>query len=452
MSRATEKIYTIQKPAKKPDFADLMKFIYEIQTDATATENLARIEADYLSWDEFRKKSWITDDRKEIYWAATKEFRRHFRFSTPIKDKDGNNYTFSPLNHNEFLHDIDLEFGGNFIGIKDFDDSNKRQIIRRNLIEESIASSKLEGANTSREAARIMLKEGRKPRNKSERMIVNNHEAMLKAEQELRHKPLSMETLFELHRIVTKETLEDENLEGKLRETLDAKGNRLKIMPWDETTVAYTVPDREFVDEQLPRLIDFANDELPHNFIHPLFKAVMLHFWVGLLHPFEDGNGRLARILFYWYMLRKGYWAFAYLSLSEKILKSPTQYAMSYLNSEQDDYDLNYFLHYNLKKLKLARSDLQKFAQAQIEENKIQGQIAMGQHGLNIRQIRLLHYLIKDEQRFTNVTAHKNNHQISNMTAVTDLKSLVEKGLLRKLRSGKNINYFPMPKIEEILK
>ena len=223
-------------------------------------------------------------------------------------------------------------------------------------------------------------------------------------------------------------------------------------MPWDQSTVTYVAPDREFVDAQLPKLIAFANDEKPGVFIHPLFKAIMLHFWIGLLHPFEDGNGRLARILFYWYMLKKGYWAFAYLSISERISKSPRQYAMAYVYAEQDDLDLNYFIHYNVQKLKLARTHLQKYIKEQIDENKRQSQFAMSEHGLNLRQIKLLHYLTKDEQRYTNVNSHRNSHNIANMTAVTDLRQLVEKGLLKKIRSGRNVSYFQTETAKTVLK
>ncbi len=313
-----------------------------------------------MSWDEFRNKNLPADDRENL-WRIIQANRTFARKPTPIVDKDGSQYAFDPHRNVEFLHHVDLELGGNMIGISDFGEGDKRQIIRRNLIEESIASSKLEGANTSREAARRMLNEGRRPRDKSELMIVNNHRAMLLIEENLKNEPLSLNLLLELHKQVTSGTLKDAALEGTLRDTLDEDGNRLKIMPWDETTVAYVAPDREFVEAHLPRLIKFANDEDNSGFVHPLFKAIMLHFWIGLLHPFEDGNGRLARLLFYWYMLRKGYWAFAYLSLSERILKSPKQYAMAYIYAEQDGYDLNYFIQYNVDKLKLARQHLQDY-------------------------------------------------------------------------------------------
>ena len=339
------------------------------------------------------------------------------------------------------------------LGVADFSEGDKRQIIRRNLVEESIASSKLEGANTSREAARRMLNEGRKPRDKDEQMIVNNHAVMKRIEEETKSEPLSIELLKDLHKQITNNTLSDPTHEGAFRQTFDSKGNRLKIMPWDETTVTYVAPDREFVDQQLPHLIAFANDRNTGGFIHPLFKAIMLHFWIGLLHPFEDGNGRLARILFYWYMLKKGYWAFSYLSLSERILKSPKQYAMAYVYTEQDGYDLNYFIHYNIGKLKLARDDLQIYLKQKIAENRQSLHLVQMGHNFNTRQLKLLQYLSKDEQRSTNMSAYHNiNDDVGYLTAVSDLKKLVEGEFLTKRKVGRNVFYFPTRKVKTLFK
>jgi Fic family protein len=190
------------------------------------------------------------------------------------------------------------------------------------------------------------------------------------------------------------------------------------------------VHTEDTLDVELPKLVKFANDQDNSGFIHPLFKAITLHFWIGLLHPFEDGNGRLARIMFYWYMLRKGYWAFSYLSLSERIQKSPSQYAMAYVNAEQDGCDLNYFIQYNIDKLKLAREQLQKYLSEKIIENRRAISLIQKGHGFNQRQIRLLQYLAKDEQRMTSPSAYNNvNSDIGYVTAMADLKKLVEGGL-----------------------
>lgn len=49
---------------------------------------------------------------------------------------------------------------------------------------------------------------------------------------------------------------------------------------------------------------------------------------IAYMHPFVDGNGRTARALFYWYMLKSGYWLTEYLSISRVIAKSKSPMKM----------------------------------------------------------------------------------------------------------------------------
>lgn len=440
-----QNLENFQFPEKHEDIVALV-------TSTEVQKAIFQAQERYLPWLEFREKSWVPGNKEHV-WALMRIQRQANNRDTPILDKTGMYYKFNPNSYSQFLHEVDLELGGAMIGISDFSEGDKRQIIRRNLIEESISSSKLEGANTSRDAARRMLTAGRKPKDKDERMIANNHAVMKRIEEETKSEPLSIELLKDLHKLVTQGTLSDPSHEGAFRQTFDAKGQRLKILPWDETTVVYVAPDREFVDAQLNELIKFANDKDSSGFIHPLFKAIVLHFWIGLLHPFEDGNGRLARILFYWYMLRKGYWAFSYLSLSEKILKSPKQYAMAYIYSEQDGFDLNYFIHYNISKLKLARDDLQKYLKEKIDENRQALKIIQSGHNFNKRQLKLLQYLSKDEQRNTTFSSYQNiNIDVGSVTVASDLKKLVEGEFLTKHKMGRNVYYYPTPKVRTLFK
>jgi Fic family protein len=417
----------------------------EMRTIATEIQN------SYLSWDKFKNKSWVPNKEKEKIWSWIKIQRHVSSKATPILDQNGKPFFFNSTGFTEFLHQVDLELGGNFMGIDDFSNNDKQKFIRRNLIEESIASSQLEGANTSRFTAKKMLQEGRKPKDKSEQMIVNNHQTMQWIEEEFAQKDLSLDTLCELHRRITHNTIEEEHI-GVLRETFDKNGNPLTVRPWDGNTITYTAPPKEFVEANIQKLILFANDQDNGDFIHPLLKAIMLHFWIGLLHPFEDGNGRLARTLFYWYMLKRKYWAFSYLSLSERILKSSKQYSMAYIYTEQDDNDLNYFIHYNIQKLKLARNTFQEYIKRKVAENKnISVMIGKG-YKLNQRQLRLLQYLAKNEQSFTLFSEYYRENNISKMTASSDLKKLVNEDLLKRVRSGKNVYYYPTTEVNKLFK
>ncbi|MBP9727316.1 MAG: Fic family protein [Gammaproteobacteria bacterium] len=444
-----EEIYKIYSPFKLSD-GDM-----KLLEDPEILDAFNKANENYLHWEELRYKTWIpkkfaTESAKEVFWSLLRIKRAIDSTITPIRDKNGACFKVNARNYNEFLHIADKELAGNFMGIAPLSEASKKQFISRNLIEESIASSQLEGANTSRAVAKKMLLEGRKPNNHSEQMIVNNYQAMLKIEQELCNKDLSFELICELHSIITDKTLAEDK-KGKLRETFDKHGERLKVIPW-LNEVTYVAPDKEFVEAELPKLIDFANDKNTNNaeFIHPIIKAIMLHFWIGLLHPFEDGNGRLARTLFYWYMLKHGYWAFKYLSLSEKIKKSSKQYSMAYIYSEQESHDLTYFIQYNIEKLKIARKDFQEYIEKKLKENISTVQINQEKYHLNERQTKLLHYLHQETENRTNIAAYQLSYVVKKGTAIADLKKLVEKKFLRKKKLGRNTFYYPTQAIHEL--
>lgn len=450
-----EETYQINSPPMQMDklhATDLHKFLADLDIKAA----LMRADEDYLHWDELRYKNWIPDKSgldKELFWTLVRFNRLISAAITPIKDSKSQHFIMNTNSYGQFLHIIDKEMAGNFMGIPGLSESDKRHFITRSIIEESIASSQLEGANTSRIVAKKMLLEGRKPNNHSEQMIVNNHKTMLKIEQELYKEELSLDLICELHSMITDQTIPKEK-QGVLRETLDEDGNKLVVKPFDDKIIAYVTPDKEFVEAELPRLIDFANDKEKNSnsFIHPLIKSIMIHFWIGLLHPFEDGNGRLARILFYWYMLKNEYWAFAYISLSEKIKKSHKQYAMAYIYSEQENCDMTYFINYNIKKIKLAQKDFQSYIIRKIKENQSTISLSQQEYNFNERQIKLLQYFNQKMENRTNIVAHMKLYSIQKVTAINDLKDLIQKGFLVKRKHGRNVFYYPTEQIKSIFK
>ena len=126
---------------------------------------------------------------------------------------------------------------------------------------------------------------------------------------------------------------------------------------------------------------------------------------------------------------------------------------MSFIYSEQDGFDLNYFIHYNIQKLKMAREQFGEYLKTKIAENRQFIRIMESGHSLNPRQLRLMQYLAKDEDRRTSVSAYHNiNTDIGYVTAVADLKRLVEEKFLVKVRAGRNIIYRPTAKIRTLIK
>ncbi|MBI2443308.1 MAG: Fic family protein [Candidatus Levybacteria bacterium] len=255
--------------------------------------------------------------------------------------------------------------------------------------------------------------------------------------QEYKDKKMSHEVLFDLHRLITKDTL-DQDKQGRYRRDSD------NITVNDQVEFVYYIPPKEkFVAQEIERLIKFANNEDGGGFMHPIIKAIFLHFWIGVLHPFYDGNGRLARTIFYWYLLREGYWTMQYLPISLVILEAPTKYGMAFVYSEQDDFDVTYFYDFHMKKLMQALKNFDAYLERKLEENKKIQTLFHANYNLNPRQIQALHYLLSQgEGSYVNPSSYEVLCGISRTTAIADLKAIERMKLVESKKIGKYVRYY----------
>ena len=435
---------------KKPDLSkvELGKTIENISKQ-NKKEELSKLIQEtsqpiYLYWDKVKYKILPKGISKEEFWSIVKFTRNTQKIKSAIKNENEKYFTWIKLPEiEEFFHKLDLNTGGSFFALKEnADEKNKQKLIFRGVMEEAIASSQLEGAITTRKVAKQFLREGRKPRNESEQMILNNYQTMQIIESEYKNKELNLTLVFELHKMITKNTIA-ENEQGKFRKDED------NIIVSDSSNIIYHQPPKiSFVKKEMKKFIKFANDEMNTQFLHPVIKAIMLHFWIGYLHPFTDGNGRLARLMFYWYLLKKDYWAFSYLPISKIIKKSPVQYGNAYVYSEQDDLDLTYFIDYNIRKIKSAISDFEEYLERKSKENLRMNKLSRAKYNLNERQIQLLQHLYGDKNERTSLSVHINIYQITKMTAIKDLKNLEKFGFIISEKRGRNVYYYATDKIE----
>ena len=403
----------------------------------------------YLFWNKVRHKPRPDGVSAEDFWALIKLLRRLSpnRIRTEVRNEGGEFFTWQPVpGLDYFLHQVDMELGGFLASATAEDPTQRQRFIARGITDEAIASSQLEGANTTRRVARRMLKEKRQPKNNSEQMILNNYQAMLDIDNNLKDQELSVDLLLELHETITNDTIDAGDV-GRFRSKQD------NIWVWDQSKeIIYHIPPSvKFLKQEMKRFIRFANDDLaPQRFIHPVIKAIILHFWLAFLHPFVDGNGRLARIIFNWYLARKNYWAIAYLPVSKMIRNSPAQYRDAYAFSEHDDNDLTYFIDYNTSVISKAMEDLKKYiTQREIENRKLVA-VVRQQYGLNDRQIQLLKFFNKNEGATTTIKTHSQISGVSRMTARKDLERLEELGLLSSRKVGYTKPFSATDKLTEL--
>lgn len=436
-------IKTIEKPdSSKIRESKKVEFLHNEDQLKTLSPFIQKTISPYASWAMVKHWPLPNGVRPEEFWLFISVMRNMKRVPSVIHDTMDKPFYWSRslLNIDELLHHIDMKLGGNLLILGEHNNKQtQRRLLSRGIMEEAIASSQLEGAHTTRKAAKKMLTEGRKPRTHDEQMIVNNYNAMCMIEDELKEKPLDEITLLALHKTLTTKTLDNESEVGRYRRD----DERIEVSSRDGTELYHVAPPEKFVKREIRRFLSYANDELNDaDFIHPVIKAIFLHFWMGYLHPFTDGNGRMARALFYWYLLRKGYWAFAYLPLSTFIKRSSGQYRDAYLYSEQDRNDLNYFLDYNMHKIAQTMDEFERYIHRMGDENSKMVSRARGEFGLNDRQIQLLQFFYKNKDATTSVTTYIKINEVARMTAINDLKGLLDKGFVVSKKVGRTVYYY----------
>ncbi|HBX51225.1 MAG TPA: cell filamentation protein Fic [Bacteroidales bacterium] len=422
----------------------LNKEVHKLRLNDEFQSLVNDINEKYLYWDKAKYNATNLVSEPKVLWAAIKLSRT----INAKKIQFGEHKFFYNLTDfiQKELHEFDLHIGGH-LGTRNLipEDDKKRYLVS-SIMEEAIASSQIEGAVTTRKQAKEMLRKNIKPKNKSEQMILNNY-ITIKHIVEIKDEPITTERFLEIHRLISSQTLPDTKYEGKYR-----KDNEIKVIDVVNGNIVHSPPDYREISKLLNDVFIFFNNDKNDQFIHPIIKGCIIHFMIGFIHPFVDGNGRTARALFYWYLLKNGYWLTEYLSISRLIVKSKAQYARAYQYTEMDDNDLTYFINYKIKTMEMAFDSLREYIQLKINEKR-KGINFQRIKGINTRQAEIIKWIFEEPNLMFSVKEIENRLTISNQTARTDLTELVNRGYLEIINlNNKTKGFCRTENFENILK
>jgi Fic family protein len=407
----------------------------------------------YLHWDKLKRLDPPAGLSPEEWWWRIKVVeRRPSMRQLSLTDANAAPFSYSlPDSLLRSLHHVDQRCSGEVAmdEVVTSDRQARQRYLVNSLMEEAIRSSQLEGATTSRRVAKELLRSGREPKDRSERMILNNYRALQYMRNEMSG-ALSPESVLELHRIVTDGTLRDPSAAGRLQRPGE---ERVAVYARDDGRRIHKPPPAEQLPERLQRLCDFANeDENDQQFIHPVIRAILLHFCLAYDHPFEDGNGRTARILFFWSMRERGYWLVEYLSISRILREAPARYERAFLETETDGGDTTYFLIHQLQAIEQAIKELDGYLARKMGEIKEVEALIHGGDGFNHRQLALLSDALRHPDRSYSFGGHAEIHRVTHETARTDLSRLADRDLLVQRKVGREYVFESVPDLASRLK
>ena len=404
--------------------------LLEIFSKNICVENIMAIDKindEYLYWDKVKYLSIKDNISNNDLWACIKAYRL---LSQKVVWPKYHIVLSLSNQMQRFCHEFDMNFGGSWGTDYIAGDVNKKQYLISSLMEEAISSSQMEGASTTRKVAKDMLRKNIVPRDKSQQMIYNNYQTICYI-AENKEKKLSREMLCEIHRLMTENTLDNKEDAGRFR-----SNNDVVVENAITHETVHTPPSFEEIPEFISDLCAFFNDNDNTIFIHPIIRGIIIHFMIAYVHPFVDGNGRTARAVFYWYMLKQGYWLTEYLSISRIISSSKKAYEKAFLYTEADSNDIGYFVHYNLKVLDKAFKALQVYIKRKQEERHAASKyIHIG--NINERQAQIIQMFYNDRQRVVTIKDLQLKFQISPTTAKHDVMGLVKRGIVKEIPFNK---------------
>ena len=386
-----------------------------------------KVNADYEYWDKAKYKKLPEGFTPQMLWTNVKASR--LRSTIPVWNKYGINLCVTSQMQ-RLCHEFDMKFGSFWEVEGDSQSAEKKYYLSSSLMEEAIYSSKMEGASTTRIVAKDMLRKKKSPQNKSQQMIVNNYNT-IQYIVEHKEQPLTEELLLTIHRLMTEKTLDILEDAGRFR-----TNDKVVVADMVEGDIIYTPPSFQEIPEFVESLCDFFNNDNPRTFIHPIIRGIIVHFMLAFMHPFVDGNGRTARALFYWYMLKEGYKLTEYMSISRVIAKSKANYEKAFRYVENDGNDMGYFVAYNLGALEKSFQQLRDYIQRKQREKRAASSFMMAGN-INQRQALILQRLKEEPDTIFTVKDVQEQFSVSSMTARKDLSALVLQGYLKEIALNK---------------
>lgn len=223
---------------------------------------------------------------------------------------------------------------------------------------------------------------------------------------------------------------------GKYR---DGKNGPMQVVSgvMGRETVHFEAPDAGLIDKEMKVFLNWLNKETKDDLV---IKSAIAHLWFVTIHPFEDGNGRIARAISDLFLSRSDESPLRFYSMSSQIMKERKEYYRMLELTQRGELDITLWIEWFLNCLKRAIDN----SKIELEKVLVKHKLFTGSTNidLNERQRDMISRIVEGFEG--NITAVKWSKitKCSKDTALRDIKDLIEKGLfIRNDAGGRSTNY-----------
>jgi Fic family protein len=206
--------------------------------------------------------------------------------------------------------------------------------------------------------------------------------------------------------------------------------------------IHFEAPSAERVPHEMEQFLNWLNSE---NEMDLVLKSIIAHFWFVTIHPFEDGNGRIARAILDMWLAKSDHSKIRFYSLSNQIFKEHKHYNSIIEETQKGKSDITKYIEWFLGCFE--RALIASEQNLEIILDKAHFWDKHKSTNINDRQRLVINYLYDNyskEVGFLRTSTYAKLTQCSTDTALRDLQDLVSKEMLKAEDSGKKTNYVIM--------
>ena len=201
--------------------------------------------------------------------------------------------------------------------------------------------------------------------------------------------------------------------------------------PFGKERVNYRAPEAEVVPSEMRRFLEWLNGD---DGTDQLLKAGIAHFWFVIIHPFDDGNGRIARAITEKLLAASDGSRDRYYSLSTRILAERGKYYSLLEKSQYSDGDITEWLTWHLNCLSKALDD----SASTLDGVRLRADFwdSHRETDMNVRQQRMAQILLEGFEGKLTTSKWAKMMKCSHDTALRDIQDMIRKGILKQEEGG----------------